>query len=104
LSRNSRPAADECLLAGLIGETKEEQSPMTKREFQNLLQIDREAAVRTLIDRKVDDWFNDGLPEIKRVLTLWAANQADAPRLDLGPDELILEMAENCQLIDGESA
>lgn len=73
---------------------------MTKSEFLRLLQIDREAAVRTLIDRKVDDWFNDGLPEIKRVLTLWAASQAMAPRLDLGPDELILEMAEDCRLFD----
>lgn len=75
---------------------------MTSKEFLRLLQTDREAAVRLLVDRKVDEWFNDGLPEIKRVLTLWAGNQTDAPRLDLGPDELILEMAENCQLI-GES-
>lgn len=74
---------------------------MTKNEFQNLLQNDREAAVRLLIDWKVDEWFNDGLPEIKRVLAFWAVSQAEAPRLDLGPDELILEMAENCQLIEG---
>lgn len=73
---------------------------MTKREFRRLLRTDREAAVRLLIDRKVDEWFNDGLPEIKRVLTLWAGNQTDAPRLDLGPDELILELAENCQIFD----
>jgi hypothetical protein len=77
---------------------------MTKREFRRLLQTDRDAAITLLIDRKVDEWINDGLTEIKRVLALWAANQADAPRLDLGPDELILEMAEDCQLIDGESA
>lgn len=72
---------------------------MTRKEFLCLLQTDRDAAVRLLIDRKVDEWFNDGLPEIKRVLALWAASQTEAPRLDLGPDELILEMAENCQLM-----
>ena len=88
---NARPAA-----------SSKEQSPMTKRELRGLLRTDRDAALALLIDCKVDEWFNDGLPEIKRVLTLWAANQADAPRLDLGPDELILEMADNCRLFSGE--
>lgn len=48
---------------------------------------------------KVEEWLNDGPEEVVRVLTLWANRRVISgalPRLDLGGDDDILEMALNC--------
>ena len=74
---------------------------MLKAEFLELLRVDRHAAIALFIDRKVDEWLNDGPAEVKRVLTLWAA-RAELPSLSLGDDESLVELAENCNLIEEE--
>jgi hypothetical protein len=72
---------------------------MLKADFLELLRVDRPAAIALLINYKVDEWLSDGPEEVKRVLTLWASRPA-FPSLRLGDEELLAEMAENCNLIE----
>ena len=74
---------------------------MLKAEFLELLRVHRAAAIALLIDRKVDEWLNDGPDEVKRALALWAS-RPELPSLLMGDDELLVEMAENCNLIEEE--
>jgi hypothetical protein len=72
---------------------------MLKAEFLELLRVNRAAAIALLIDRKVDEWLNDGPDEVKRALALWAS-RPELPSLSLGDDESLVEMAENCDLVE----
>jgi hypothetical protein len=52
--------------------------------------------IRQYVERKVDEWLNDGPEEIVRVLTFWAKKPSGiTPRLELGDvRELLKELAE----------
>ena len=69
---------------------------MTTQQFKELLQKDREAAIREVFTHAVEEWMNDGLEEVVRVLTVWATRDPDdpsTPRIDLGNDVALLEYA-----------
>ena len=74
---------------------------MTEQAFRELLVSNREEAIRQLFDRKVEEWLDDGMDEVVRVLTLWESKpRGDIPRIDLGDDDNILELAQNCRLVE----
>jgi hypothetical protein len=59
--------------------------------------------IRQYVERKVDQWLNDGPEEVVRVLTFWAQEPpGEVPRLELGDvKELLEELAETYG--DGEA-
>lgn len=78
---------------------------MSPEMFENALIDDRETTIRRLLEYLVDAWLNAGKEEVVRVLTLWALRPVDnlaCPWLDLGSDERLLEIAQNCGLVTTE--
>ena len=58
-------------------------------EFRDKLLADRPSVTRQLMDRRVEEWMNDGTEEVARCLASWAANE-----IDLGDFDTVVELAE----------
>ncbi len=56
--------------------------------FNEQLRTDRAAACQLLASVTVEEWLNDGQAEVERCLALWMEQ-----RLDLGNDDVLIEMA-----------
>lgn len=58
--------------------------------FRQALQADRAEAIKRLMDRKVEEWLNDGPEEVARCLACWAEQG-----LNLGSDDDLVAIAES---------
>lgn len=72
---------------------------MKEKQFRKLLHDDRREALRVLFAAWVEEWLNDGPEEIVRVLTFWAADRKSPIRLQLGSENLIVELARDRGLL-----
>lgn len=61
---------------------------MTEQEFRELLKKDRDAAATWFAGHRVSEWINDGQEEVERCIACWIGQ-----KLNLGDDELLVEMA-----------
>jgi hypothetical protein len=72
---------------------------MTAEKFRGMLAGDadqRRRACQMLAEWKVSEWLDDGREEVVRCLACWMDNG-----LDLGDDELLVELAQACLLVEG---
>lgn len=70
---------------------------MKHHEFVDLLKTHRAAACHMLATQKVAEWMNDGVLEVVRVIGRWMESG-----LNLSDDELLVELAYGCELIEEE--